>query len=190
MKNDCKKHFSMLHRLLREADFRHALSCLIDRGSGRIRPPFTCDLNHAWYVHGLIRFRRRRYQEALYSFDKAYKYARSDWQALMAAANCYDQLGRPRLTEQRLRKAVGLQPKSAELRYNLANALLDLGRYSEAIGEYRKRNGCQVKLKGQHARMRRWLWLQGRRSAENNKTADRLGRRRGGRLPKDGAALP
>lgn len=147
MDNDCKKHFSMLHRLLREADFRHALNLLIDRGSGRIRPPFTCDLNHAWYVHGLIRFRQGRYREALYSFDKAYKYARSDWQALMAAANCYDQLGRPRLAERRLRKAVGLQPKSAELRYNLANALLDLGRHSEAIGEYREAQRLPGKVK-------------------------------------------
>lgn len=147
VQNDCKKHFVRLHRLLRQADFRQALSCLIDRRSGRVRPPFTCDLNHAWYVHGLIRFRQRRYRDALYSFDKAYKHERADWQALMAAANCYDQLRKPKLAERRLRKAVGLQPKSAELHYNLGNALFDLGRNSEAISEYREAQRLPGKVK-------------------------------------------
>lgn len=147
MKAECRKRFSQLHGLLKKRRFRAVEGRLIDEGTGRIKSAFRCDLNHAWFVCGETFFLRSRWKDAIQAYRKAYARDQTDWRALMAIGNCYDKLRKPKQAMHYLSRAVQISPRTAELRYNLGNALFDLGRLEDAVNCYRKaqRGSGQVK---------------------------------------------
>ena len=138
MNPECRKAFSQLHALLSKRQFRALEGRLIDNRTGRVRAPFRCDLNHAWYLSGESFSSRSRWQNAIQAYRKAYARDRTDWQALMAIGNCYDRLRRPRDAARYLSRAASIFPRSAKLQYNLGNALFDMGRLPDALRCYRK----------------------------------------------------
>lgn len=123
---------------MNERRFRLLERRLVDATTGRIRAPFRCDLNHAWYLHGELLFRQGRWLDAIRAYRKAYTRDIRDWHALMAIANCYDEMRKPAMAARNLRQALSIEPRSAELQYNLGNALYDDGQWKEAIHLYRK----------------------------------------------------
>ena len=57
---------------------------------------------------------------------------------MMALANCYSDLGNPRVAAFYLLKGLSIDNNNDDLRYNLGNAYFDLGEYEKAITEYGK----------------------------------------------------
>lgn len=130
--------FSQIYKLKEEGKYRLALSKLVDNKTGRVKSPYTEDKNHAWYTIGDIFFKSRKYYEAIRAFQKAHKYWTDDVEALWAIANCYSELGKPWLAKYYLIKAIAINGKKDELRYNLGNALFDMEEYEDAVREYKK----------------------------------------------------
>src|SRR5690349_9399351 len=71
--------FSELHDLARRGQLRSLKRKLIDAATGRIRQPYRCDLNHAWYLYGDVLFRQRRWQPAIRAFRNSHARDASDW---------------------------------------------------------------------------------------------------------------
>ncbi len=129
--------FSEIHKLRRAGNNNAALSMLLNKKTGRIKRPYNSDLNHAWYTVGDIYYNCYKYDNAIHAFKKAFRNWSGDIEALWAIANCYSDLGKPWLAKYYLEKAVGLNEKD-ELRYDLGNAFFDMGRYHDAITQYKK----------------------------------------------------
>ncbi len=134
--------FRRVYLLLDHGKYNDALAILIDKESGRVKKPFTMDINHAWYTVGDIFYIEKKYIEAINAFKKAFRNWPGDTESLMAIANCYSEIGRPAISQRYLLKALRLNKKinknKAQLRYNLGNALFDQKKYLDAIKEYKK----------------------------------------------------
>jgi tetratricopeptide (TPR) repeat protein len=127
-----------LHALLRAHKFGQARRILVNRKTGKIRYPFSEIPNHSWYVLGDIAYRQNNTLEAKKCFKRALVYESTDVTAMMALGNCYSDLGQPRYARAILEKALAVSPHSAHVKYNLANALFDLGIFEDAIPLYRR----------------------------------------------------
>lgn len=128
--------FTRIYALTKRGDFESALKLLLDQGSGAIRDDFAFDRHQAWYCIGDIRFRQSEFFAAKDAFRNALSYRREDADTLEAIGNCYDALRRPKLAERYFRRALGTgalrRDERAAISYNLANALFDQRRWSEA----------------------------------------------------------
>jgi Flp pilus assembly protein TadD len=85
-------------------------------------------------------FKAREYRVARREFERALLLWPHDPDTLWAIGNCHTELHRPRLAERAFRKALKSAPISDRdaLVYNLANSLLDQGRYAAAARLYRR----------------------------------------------------
>jgi tetratricopeptide (TPR) repeat protein len=131
--DDC---FALIHELTREGRFAEAIFLLLDARTGRINNHFAGDMNHAWYCVADSMFRLGDIRGSITAFKKALAFNPDDVECLLAIANCYDALRRPKLAERYLRKALVLKPKGrnkAAVLLNLGNALMDQLRWSDAI---------------------------------------------------------
>ncbi len=128
--------FDEIHKLEKSGKNSLALTRLLNDETGRIKKPYSVDLNHAWYTAGDILYKMKKYAEAIRAFKKALLYWREDIEALWAIANCYSELGKPWLAKHYLLKAVSLDGERDEIRYNLGNAFFDMRKYREAIEQY------------------------------------------------------
>ena len=136
MSKSAEDNFCPVHKLIKKRKFAQAIAQLLDGGTGRIRGEFTFDRNHAWYCIADSKFRLGDASSAVVDFKKAYKADPNDVQSLLAIGNCYDALGKPRLAEGFLRKALLLEPtgrSKAAVLVNLGNSLLDQERWVEAV---------------------------------------------------------
>jgi tetratricopeptide (TPR) repeat protein len=129
--------FDEISSLLREGEHLKALGQLVGK-DGRIRADYRADLNHAWYLAGNAAYDAGQINRALEFFKKSARTWPDDTQALMAIANCYSDLNKPRWTAHYLAKAIQIDPNNPDLNYNLANARFDLRQYTEAAKLYRK----------------------------------------------------
>jgi tetratricopeptide (TPR) repeat protein len=136
-----ERSFDLVHSLIRRRRYAIALGMLLNAGSGRIRVEFVWDRNHAWYCVGEIAFRQDNFVRAVNAFKNAFANGNTDVASLLAIGNCYDQMSRPALAERYFRRALALTPSrddAATATYNLANALFDQRRYSEAMIFYKE----------------------------------------------------
>lgn len=129
--------FDKLHKLQRAGKSEAVLSLLFDKSTGRIKKPYNTDLNHAWYIVGDLLYKKKQYKKAIHAFKKALVSWSSDIEALWAIANCYSNLGKPGWARFYLSKAMQIDKKQDALKYNLANALFDMGKYDEALKHYK-----------------------------------------------------
>jgi len=137
LRNNCVDQFDEISRLLREGEHFKALAQLVGK-DGQIRADFRADLNHAWYLAGNAAYDAGQINRALAFFKKSARTWPEDTKALMAIANCYSELNKPRWTAHYLARAIQIDPNNPDLNYNLANARFDLGQYKEAVTLYMK----------------------------------------------------
>jgi tetratricopeptide (TPR) repeat protein len=128
--------FARVHSLLRHGKLRKAFRMLVEHSSGRVSRPFTIDLNHAWYLVGDIHFRICDFRRAIKAFKNSLRSRPDDTECLMALANCHDKLNNARWSRHYLQIALESDPENPRLRYNLGNALLDLGLSDSAARQY------------------------------------------------------
>ena len=97
------------------------------------------DRNHTAYCKGDRLFKKGQWEEAGAQFEIAIQERPEDWQAMWALGNCHAELKKPRKAAQEFEQALTLADNDAlpNLRFNLGNALFDLGRYEAAIEQYR-----------------------------------------------------
>jgi tetratricopeptide (TPR) repeat protein len=131
------REFEKVYRLIRSGRLSSAERLLLGSNGTRIQAPFDSDLNHAWYVAGDIRYRRGQMPGAVAAFRRALRHWPDDQDAMMAIANCYSELGRPRWSAYYLEKALRFRGRNPELFYNLGNAYFDLRDFPKAIQRYR-----------------------------------------------------
>lgn len=141
---DAENVFLRIHAHLRENKLKAAIKLIVDR-AGKLHPKLRVDANHAWYCLGDAYYRMGEYSSARDGFFKALRSRPSDIDALVAIANSYDALSKPRYAAHYLRRAMR-EARSQHLgredvsrvAFNLGNALSDLGRYEEAVDAYRQ----------------------------------------------------
>lgn len=131
--------FKPIHSLLRKKRYNDVLRLIYDKKSGRIKLPYSVNLNHGWYVIGDIHYRMGRFRDAMDAFRKSLNADKKDAQALWAIANCYSALQSPSLAERYLRKALRLASTTdrPKITYDLGNALFDQKKYPAALKEYK-----------------------------------------------------
>lgn len=129
--------FHEINQLLRNGQHSKAISRLVAR-DGRIRADFRGDVNHAWYLAGDAAYRSGDLDQALVFFKNSARAWPDDTQALMALANCYSDLNKPRWAAHYLAKAIEIDPHNPDLNFNLANARFDMAQYAKAVKLYRK----------------------------------------------------
>ncbi|WP_167773015.1 tetratricopeptide repeat protein [Ramlibacter humi] len=131
--------FDDIHALLRAQQPRKALRRLLTPDGG-LRAGYFYDKNHAWYCVGCAHFDLGNYPDARSAFRKALRADSSDLQCLLAIGNCYDAEGKPKLAEKAFLSGLAMNPNrtiSAKFKLNLANALFDQDRDTEALTLYK-----------------------------------------------------
>lgn len=128
--------FDAVHALLEE-NSAAALEQLLDRATGSIREPYAADPNHAWYVAGDIYVRQGAFALAQDCFLNSLDTRLDDVDSLVALANCASALGDTAVSEKYLRAALK-QSESAAVLYSLGNALLDQGKFGEALCYFKR----------------------------------------------------
>lgn len=148
-----KEPFANVHALMRDEKWSAALGILCDAQTGALSEKFLFDRNHAWYCVGDIHFRQEKYELAKQAFKKSVSYRRDDEDALMAIGNCYNALRRSKLAERYFRQALNVPGSTfsakirAEMRFNLANSLLDQSRFDEAITLFKRLTRAHVSIR-------------------------------------------
>lgn len=135
--------FDRVHEKLRQGKYKAAVELIVNP-AGRLNSKFRTDANHAWYCVADAYYRQGEFKSARDAFVKALRSRPDDIAALMAAGNCYDALRMPRYAAHYFSRAV-VEAKSqragreelSSAAFNLGNALLDLGRFEEAVHAYR-----------------------------------------------------
>lgn len=130
--------FKPIHKLIKDQQYDVALNSLLIGNVAKLKSQFKSDTNHAWYLVGDIYFRKLRFRDAITAFKKSLRTRRDDYQVLWAIGNCYSELKMPAIAERYFRKALSYEPNEQRLLYNLGNALLDQGRYQEALDSYKQ----------------------------------------------------
>lgn len=140
--------FGPIHALLRKKRYDAALAQIYDKKFKRLRPPYSKDGNHGWYIVGDILYKNGKLVDAVVAFRKSVKCDKADAQALWALGNSYSAMDRPLLAERYFRRALETAAKGdrAKLVYNLGNALFDQAKYHAAISEYRKIGKSNARL--------------------------------------------
>ena len=100
--------FSKVHAMLAARRYKVAIRTLVEPETGRLRPAYVSDINHAWYCVGDANFKLGNFEDAIHAFRKAARADIEDVQCLIAIGNCYDELGRPKFAERAFRKALGV----------------------------------------------------------------------------------
>lgn len=136
--------FDPIHALLRKGEYENLLSHLFG-ASGKLRPPFTGDANHAWYVAGDAMFRSGNFPEAINMFKKSFKADPADDQAALAVGNCYFRMGNLASAERWLRRSYELSG-SAAAGYDYANVAYDRGDFRTAIAIYKSLQPGNAKI--------------------------------------------
>ena len=134
--------FKHIHDLLVSNDYELVLDEVLNFETGRIKAPYSEDLNHAWYIVGDCYFKLSDYQMALRAFKNSLRNRKSDYQAMVAIANCHSEMGKPKQAKHYLLKAI-LSPEAKAqildaIRYDLGNAYFDMHKYELAFDEYMK----------------------------------------------------
>ncbi|HEU4753688.1 MAG TPA: tetratricopeptide repeat protein, partial [Armatimonadota bacterium] len=93
-------------------------------------------MNNSARAAGIQALNEKRSADALSLFRQALQDDPSDPALYAYLGIAYGQAGRFAEAAHALRRAVTLSPRSAPMRFNLAQALERLGRPEEAIGEY------------------------------------------------------
>lgn len=122
---------------LRRRRHTAAIDHLLIRATWRLKPIARQNGNHSWYAAGDIFWHQQKYQHALRAFQKAARCWPEDAEAQMAIGNCHAELKRPKLAERFFRRSLELVPRKSSVKFNLANALFDQGKFAEAIRIYR-----------------------------------------------------
>lgn len=138
--------FAKIHELLRRGKLSIALNLLIDASTNQIEDVFRFNRNHAWYCVGDVLYRQSKFDESKGAFKKSLRRRPEDVQALMAIGNCYDELKMPKFAERYFARALNVlnqnkekaRPRREAIMLNLANALFDQRRMTEAIKVYKK----------------------------------------------------
>lgn len=125
-----------IFKLERAGDFSGMLHGILSE-SGRLRAGLREDPNSAWYSAGVAAHRLGELRLAIRFFRKAFAADESDFDSLLAIANCHSELGSPRWALHYLEKAAVLAPKDWNVKYNTGNALYDLKRFDDARRIYR-----------------------------------------------------
>lgn len=101
-------------------------------------PDKAHELNIAAYSEGDECYRSGRYREALRLFQAALAADPLDGDAWHAIGSCYDALGKPAKAAAAYQEAISLLPveRHPDLQFNIGNAHLDLGQYSDALRMY------------------------------------------------------
>lgn len=134
-----KLAYAPIYELIRVGEYDLVVDRIVDINSGRLKKPFLQDANHAWYCVGDACFKAGRFLEAVVAFRRALKADPEDVMCFIALGNSYDAMGRPKLAERMLRRALVMrldQNDRASILLNLGNALYDQNRYKDAIEEY------------------------------------------------------
>jgi len=135
-------HFKKIEKKLKSPKYSGILNDLLSLNGSRIISPFNSDLNHSWYLVGVVFFKKKNYLNALSAFKKSYRHYKHDTAAIRAIGNCYIELGNPKTAKYYFMKAIktgGRKYKDLNiLIYNLGNAYFDLKKYDLAILEYKK----------------------------------------------------
>lgn len=133
--------YAPIYQLINSGDYKSAIRSMVDLKSGRLKPPFKQDANHAWYCVGDAYFKAENFLGAIAAFQRARKTDPEDAMCFLALGNSYDAIGRPKLAERMLRQALILHLDNldrASALFNLGNALYDQRRYAEAIEQYQR----------------------------------------------------
>jgi len=137
-----KDHFNKVDKILKSPKYSEALNILLNLNGNRIVHPYNSDLNHAWYLVGVVYFKKENYIDALCAFKKSYHHYRDDVAAIRAIGNCYSGLENPKTAKYYFIKAINIGGKKYKdiniLTYNLGNAYFDMKKYDLAISEYKK----------------------------------------------------
>lgn len=128
---------SELAKLIEQHRYMDAVNLVVDKESQRLKGQFRHDGNHYWYIVGDLYWKLGSYESALIAFRRSHKCWPDDAQALWAMGNCYDKLRRPYLAARCFTRALVIDPANDSLRFNLGNALFDLGKYVSAINEFK-----------------------------------------------------
>ena len=133
--------FDKVERVLKSSNYSDVLLILLSDKGGRIVPPYSSDLNHAWYLVGSVFYKQENYEEALLAFKKSYRHWKEDVAAIRAIGNCYSELENPKMAKYYFIKAKAIGGNKYKdldiLIYNLGNAYFDMGKYDLAIAEYK-----------------------------------------------------
>lgn len=131
--------FRRIYSLRRRHRYAAALRDLMDVESLRLNAPYRSEANHAWYCVGDLAYEMQQVELATIAFRRALRSRSDDVEALWALGNCYSALGRARMAERYFRRAVVLTNNSdPRLVFNLANSLLDQGKYELACSAFRE----------------------------------------------------
>jgi tetratricopeptide (TPR) repeat protein len=143
-----KNPFLQVEKILKSSKYSEALVLLLGSkkshvGKGaRIVPPYNSDLNHAWYLVGVVFYKQGKFNDALLAFRRSYRHWNKDVAAIRAIGNCYSELRNPKTAKYYFIKAISIAGKGYKdidiLIYNLGNAYFDLKKYDLAIAEYKK----------------------------------------------------
>ena len=80
MNVDC---FKKAETLIKKGSLNLVLDCMLNMETGRIKAPFSGDLNHAWYLVGLIYYKHDDYDQALRAFKSSLRNWTEDAQAML-----------------------------------------------------------------------------------------------------------
>lgn len=128
----------IIHPLLSQGRTDEALDLLYDPETDAIKPPYDSDLNHAWYIIGKGFDRRGEQTRAVAAFERALEEWPDDAEAHSMLGCLYSDIGNHGSAGHHFRRALALDPASDEVKYNLANALFDQGKYEDAIALYQE----------------------------------------------------
>lgn len=139
-----KDNFSKIEKILKSPKYIEVLNILLNLNRTRVVVPYNSDLNHAWYLAGIVYFKQKNYIDALRAFKKSYHHYKNDIAAVRAIGNCYSELGNPKTAKYYFIKAINIGGDKYKdidvLIYNLGNAYFDMKKYDLAISEYKKVN--------------------------------------------------
>jgi Flp pilus assembly protein TadD len=133
MITDKPNKFSEIHVLLRQRKYDSILKLMTFANGKTLRKDYRTDPNHSYYILGDIEFKKENFERASYYFKRAIKVRSDDTEALLALGNCFDAMKLPVKARNTLQKALALKPRDKSIKFNLANAQLDLGNYEKAV---------------------------------------------------------
>jgi tetratricopeptide (TPR) repeat protein len=107
---------------------------------GNIKKIYYQNPRDAWYLLGASVYELGDYYVALYCFKRAARFNAYDDACMLAIGNCYERLGKPKLSEKwfniAMKFATDDESKDAA-KYNLGNSFFDQKKYDAAIECYK-----------------------------------------------------
>lgn len=128
-----ESQYSKIYGRMRAGMLSDALRLIYSDTSKTLKPPYSLDRNHSWYVVGDLLFKSKKYREASFAFRQSIAAREDDVQAYKALANSELEAGLPIFAERTLRAALRIDVASSGLSLNLACALFDRGHYRRSL---------------------------------------------------------